>query len=259
VTDLGAATVDFGAFATPVQPGGFVLANVPEERWDELGDTAAVGRVLDASGETLRSGCIDWGPSPRDEGAGVARFGVWFASGEPCKPHARLAQPPVLARGSAEKLVELTLTADFSIWTSGDAIAVWRARTEDGWQCTFVAGVDPAQWSSRGLPGGGDCGPPGRRPQPRPDAFLESGFSSPGNVIRGHVNPASGFVWVELRSAAGSRELAFAHGYYLGQLPPGGEVGELPPGGPFSVLGYDAEGNEVASVEVRARPEMPTP
>jgi hypothetical protein len=253
VTDEGAAELDLGAFRAPVQPGGFVLANVPQGQWAQLANTANKGRILSAAGATLGAGCVDWGPSPDSAGAGSTRWGLWSVAREPCRPRPRLIGPPILDRSKAEKLVELTLTADFSIWKAGTTIALWKVPAKGGWECVFEGSLFPAEWPSGGPPGAGGCRAPGQQPAPPSDhAFESTSFAGgPAGVISGHVNPASGIARVELHEASGSQTLPFANGYFLGQLPPGGKMGELPPGGPFTVVGYDAAGKEVASYELR--------
>ncbi|MEJ7655213.1 MAG: hypothetical protein WKH64_18715 [Chloroflexia bacterium] len=67
--DAQARELDLGAFTVPLRPGGFFLANVPEDRWKHLANTAGEGRIVDASGAAIRTGCVNWGPSPTDPAA----------------------------------------------------------------------------------------------------------------------------------------------------------------------------------------------
>jgi hypothetical protein len=64
---------------------------------------------------------------------------------------------------------------------------------------------------------------------------------------------------VELHDARGSTTLPFANGYFLGQLPEGGSPGTLPPGGPFTIVGYDATGKEVATADLKELIKVRTP
>jgi hypothetical protein len=79
ITDPGAAALDLSEaagvpFKVAVQRGGFFLGNVPRSRWNELSGQAGKGKIVDASGEILRTGCVNWGPSPDEPGAGLTRY-----------------------------------------------------------------------------------------------------------------------------------------------------------------------------------------
>jgi hypothetical protein len=255
ITDPGAAALDLSEaagvpFEVPLKRGGFFLGNVPSNRWSVLSGRAGEGKIVDASGATLRSGCVNWGPAPDQPGAGRSRYPFWSEGDGPCT-----ARPvPTLPRidlDRAQKLVTLRLTSDFSIWKKGSTVALWRAPTLEGGECVYTAAASPRPSGvSNRMPGGGGCrlsreGPPsGSRfglVQLSPDS---------GGLVSGEVGPTSGIVRVELRSGSGSRKLPLNEGYFLGQLPEGGGPGRLPPGGPFTIAGYDAAGREVASVDL---------
>jgi hypothetical protein len=260
ITDPDAATLDLSEaarvpFEVELQRGGFFLANVPEGRWDELSGRAGEGRILDASGETLRTGCVNWGPSPHAPAAGLSRWGFWSEGREPCLPQPVPTRPKV-DLDKARKLVALRLSADFSIWTKGTTVAVWRAPTLDGNECTFVAPASPRPSGvSEGVPGGPSiCGPPASRRLPSEDPFGTMSFSvAGGGLIEGEVDRSSGIVRIALRSRTGSTTLPFNNGHFLGQLPEDGSRGEFPRGGPFVLVGYDAAGKEVARADLEKR------
>lgn len=261
IVDPEAAVLDLSeaagvAFEVPLQPGGFFLANVPEDRWDELSGRAGEGRILDASGETLRTGCVNWGPAPDRPGAGLTRYVFfWSERAGPCRPQPVPTRPRVNL-DKARKLVALTLSSDFSIWKKGTIVAVWHAPTLDGRECVYVAPASPRPSGvSRSLPSGpGVCGMPAAQRPRSENPFAEMSFSvASGGLIMGRVEPTSGIVRVELHDATGSRPLPFAGGYFLGQLPEGGSPGKFPPGGPFTIVGYDAAGNKIASVDLEER------
>lgn len=256
ITDPRAAHVELGALTVRLRPGGFFLAPVPKDRWQALGGRATRGRVLDASGATLRTGCVNWGPSPESSAAAPGKVRLWSDGSGPCTPQPSFG-PPILDLGRAEKLVELRLAFDFSIWKAGATIALWRGEAEDGRVCVWVAAASPAPaGTSQGLPGGpGSCG--SERPLPDGRPFGSVSFSvGPGGLIIGRIGPRSGIARVVLRSGSGATVLPFRQGWFLGQLPEGGVEGKLPPGGPFVLVGYDRSRREIASEsldEIRAR------
>jgi hypothetical protein len=254
IVDPEAATLDLSkaagvTFEVPLQRGGFFLANVPEERWAELSGRAGEGRILDDSGETFRTGCVNWGPAPHRTGAGLARYPFWTED-DPCRPRPFPGRPRI-DLDKAQRLVAVTLSSDFSIWDEGTTVAVWRAPTLDGRECVYVAPASPRPSGvSNSMPGGGVCGGlAGKRPPSR-GPFGPIQVSDPGGLVSGVVEPASGIVRVELHSASESKVIPFANGYFLGQFPEGGSPGERPPGGPRTVVGYDAAGKQVASVDL---------
>jgi hypothetical protein len=259
IVDPDAAALDLSEaagvpFEVPLRRGGFFLANVPEGRWSELSGRAGKGKIVDESGETLRTGCVSWGPSPEAQGAGLSRYLFWWSEDEgPCRPRPVPIRPRINF-DRAQKLVAFTLTSDASIWKQGTAVALWRAPTLDGRECVYVAPAAPhPSGVSSHMPGGGICGPPARqRPRSRsPFGPIQMSLSDPGGLLSGEVERGSGIVRVELRSARGSTELPFSDGYFIGQLPEGGSPGKLPAGGPYAVVGYDAGGAQVASVDLR--------
>jgi hypothetical protein len=257
ITDPDAAALDLSeaagvTFVVPLRRGGFFLANVPESRWNDLSGQAGRGRIVDESGETLRTGCVSWGPSPHGAGAGLTRYPFWSEREDPCRPRPVPTRPTVdLDR--AEKLVAVTLSFDFSIWRAGTEIALWRAPANEGRECVYVAPASPRpQGTSQGLPGGGSCvkpGPPRRSPL-SPFGPVSVSRSSDGGLVSGEVERTSGIVRVELRSGTRSTRLALNDGYFLGELPEARLSAPFPPDGPLTIIGYDAAGKEVGSLDL---------
>lgn len=266
VTDPRAAALDLTPaagfpFTVALQPGGFFLADIPESRWAALANKAGPGKIVDASGNTLRRGCVNWAPSPTDPAAGRSRFGFWHDGSGPCRP----LPPPVFQTpdvGRAEKLVELTLEEKFSIWDKGTKVAVWRAPTDQGGECVYLAEASPpvadgSPRDARTMPGGGGCSA-GPRPAPEFSGTFATSFSwthhddGYGVLVQGQVDPGTPIVKVALRSATAEIAIPFDNGFYLAQLPSSSASGELPPGGPYTLVGYDASGREVASQDLAA-------
>jgi hypothetical protein len=256
ITDPDAAALDLSEaagvpFKVPLQRGGFFLANVPGSRWAELSGQAGPGSIVSAAGETLRRGCVDWGPSPHHPGAGLTRYSFWREDDSPCRPQ-EVPMRPRIDLDRAQKLVELTLRSDFSIWKTGTVVAMWRAPALDGGECVYVAAAAPRPSGvSTHMPGGGVCGPPAGRRARSPFGPINVSLSDPGGLISGAAALGSGIVRVELRSGSASTELPFSNGYFLGQLPEGGSPGKLPPGGPYAVVGYNAADREIGRIDLQ--------
>ena len=246
-----AATVDLSAavgtsLRVQLQPGGFFIADVPSSRWDALANGAGPATVLDSSGATLATVCLDWGPSPGSPGAGETRTPSDLGQ-PPCKAPVQIAVKPDFAQ--ATKLVETTLAYDFSIWKAGTTIALWKAPDQGGGWC-LVLGPVPLPASGAGA-GAEQCGP--TTGSPPPGHPLNVSFSSGlahgmyRHLLQGSVDPSSGIVKVELQTADGTtRLLDFANGYFLDNVAPTNSV-RLD--GAF-VVGYDASGKEVARAAV---------
>lgn len=245
ITHPRAAAIDLGPFSVPLRAGGFFLAEVPEARWAALDGRANSGRILDASGGTLRAGCVNWGPSPASRDAGRGSAPLWSDAGRRCSP--QRSGSPVVDLDQAVKLVELRLASDFSIWKAGTVVALWQAPADGGRVCTHVAAASPASsGSSQGTPGGpGQCG----RGEPEAPASSAGpldrvNFSvEGGGIVMGQAR--AGVARVVLEAALRTTELPLGGGWFIGQLPEGGAVGELPPGGPFTLVAYDRDGKEL--------------
>jgi hypothetical protein len=248
---------------------GFFLANVPKDRWELLSRQSGEARLLDRSGATLRTGCVSWGPGPADDLVksdfrGIGKLPFWHGAGDDCR-----ALPATIDVAGATKLVELTLGGDPDYSQRGVTIALWLAPQKDGTVCVVDALASPQLDPSPSLAGGqvpvnwnpptsSKCGsresleqtPPGH-----PIAVSVSGSQSSGDYARwrfeGHVNPDSGIVKLELHPASDRVTLAFANGWFLGQLPKSDSWHEFPRGGPYMLVGYEAGGHEIARVDLR--------
>lgn len=262
ITDPRAAKIDLGAFSVPLEAGGFFLAQVPEDQWQTLSGRANRGLILDATGATLRTGCVNWGPSPTSGDAGRGGVPLWRNESGPCKPQ-RSPAPPTVDLDHAAKLVELTLAADFSIWKAGTVVALWQVSADDGRICTYVAASSPAPSGvANGLPGGpGQCHEPDREAGSSaagPIAGVSFSVEG-GGLVTGQVGASSGVAKVVLESAIGTTELPLGGGWFIGQLPEGGGVGELPPGGPFTLIAYDGDGKELGRKSLEQIRKSATP
>lgn len=249
ITDPRAAILDLGAFRVSLATGGFYVKQIPEGRWAALSGTANPGRILDDSGHLLRSGCVNWGPSPANKPAGSADLPLFSSTDGVCKPQ-QAPVPPTPDYSRAEKLVEFTLVHDFSIWKAGTTVALWQAPAGSGTICDWVAAATPApspSTTSHGLPGSGGCGsaqqPAEKQDRPYENLSVDVGG---GGLIAGRVSALSSIDKVVLESAAGSTTLPLGNCWFIGQLPEGSRPGQLPPGGPFTIAGYRADGALVA-------------
>jgi hypothetical protein len=260
VTDPRAVTVDLGAFTVSLKTGGFFVAEIAQDRWSALDGQANEGRILDASGTTLRSGCVNWGPSPANTDAGRTDTSLWLDANSPCKPQI----VPVLATvdySHARKIFEVTLTADHSIWKAGTTIAFWQAPASNGTQCIFPGTTSqPDSGLAFNPPGGADCRDPSA-PWPNRQGPFWPGLGAGrihvnGNPVyahttQGRIDPASGITRLALQSPSGTTPVGFADDYFFAQIPgTSASADTLPAGGPFTLIGYDSSGVEVASVSL---------
>jgi hypothetical protein len=253
-------------FRIPLHHGGFFLANVPRARWDALSNATGVGKTLDHSGAVMRTACVSWGPGPlrsHDEGEGFA----WSYDSRASSSRCHAEQRPQLAGyeaadfAAAKKLVQLTLTASYSVWPAGATIATWKAPTPGG-LCVFTARAAPRP-ATRKDAGGGFCIPVTNEADAFEGSFnIQLGAAGP-NVFRwllsGSVDPKSGIERVELHSGEGNVRIAFAHDHFLAELPHTSNGDEFPPGGPYMLVGYDTDGNEVAHVNLEEAHERSEP
>jgi hypothetical protein len=263
VTDPRAARLDLGAFTVELARGGFFVAEVPAGRWSSLAGTANDGRVLDASGTSLRDGCVSWGPAPA--GQTQARS-LWSDETRgSCTPQ----QPPVrpsVDLAHARRLFAVTLRQDYSIWKAGETVSVLTAPDSRGVTCGLVAGsAAPAPGSPFDLIGG-TCA--GHSTQPL-DVGLGATLVHDGGSavyawdVGGAIRPGLDVARLELQSDAGSTPIASGGGYFFGQLPattPGPRVGNVPlPPGRWVLVAYDAGGREVARVDLNELERRATP
>jgi hypothetical protein len=262
ITDPRATKLELGPLTIELSKGGFFLKQVPERKWATLDGTANSGRVVDGSGRTLRSGCVNWGLSPLSVDARSLPVTLFGEAADGCKPQP-IPSVPTLDLAQAEKLVQFTLVHDFSIWKAGTPVAMWSAPAQGGSICEWVGAESPAPTgTSHGVPSGpGECGDPSVRPsdvRQRPFVSLNVSVGG-GGLITGEVGTDSGVAKVALETGSGSTVLPLEHGWFIGQLPEGSRVGKLPPGGPFVVIVYGADGSVVArrSIEDLVRESTP--
>ncbi len=259
ILDPLAATLDLSALGLtqPVllERGGFFLFDVPRSKWVALDDRHGATRVLDSSGRVVSTGCVWLGPAPGAYGSGN-RWGALGGPGDSCDQH---VPPPIVVEvAKARKLVELTLTDADGMYKAGDTIAFWQAPSTDGQTCFMLglAGERPAADTPA------DCRAPGQRwSASRP---IDGGSSSAlvngdhyANMATGFVDPKSSIVRISLESPAGSKDVAFADGAYIAELPNSPRAGRGPgaiPGGPYTIVGYDASGTRVAAVAMSGQP-----
>ena len=136
---------------------------------------------------------------------------------------------------------------------------MWRAPTTHGETCFFIglADVRPTPHGGANPAGAGTCGSASLAVAER-DPGLGQGWASPATATRvlvtGRVKPGSGIARVELESANGRAvQTAFGNDAFIAELPdaPRADKGPGPiPGGPYTAVGYDTSGNEVASTSV---------
>jgi hypothetical protein len=266
VTDPRAASLDLGAFTVPLEPGGFFLAEIARDRWPGLDGRANEGRILDSSGATLRSGCVNWGPSPASGDADRSDTLLWLDGNGPCRPQP-LPVPATVDYTRAQQLFRVTLERDYSIWKAGTTIAFWRAPASDGTQCVFPATIDlPDSGLRTNPPGAADCRNPAAS-WPSADPLSVNlgaqhvhvdGRGGYAYTTSGRVDPAARIERLELRAPSGRTPAALAGGYFFVEIPgTSASAGTLP--GRFTLVGLDSAGREVVRVSMnelqdKARP-----
>ena len=258
ITDPRAAAVELGSFTLTLQPGGFFLGIVPQAKWPALDGTANPGMILDASGATVRTGCVNWGASPTDSKVAGSDTPLWQDDGSPCRP-VRTPVAPTLDYGSAKPLFDVTLHADFSVWKTGMTITFWQAPASNGEQCVLPGPTTgPDKWP--GLTG--DCQTPSTT-WPATAPTIHAGLGAqlthvdhkPAYIheTEGRVDPSAGIVRIALHSPSGDTPVSFGSHYFFVQIPGTSATADaLPDSGPLILIGYDASGHEVASVDLNA-------
>jgi hypothetical protein len=259
ILDPHAAALDLSALGIPdvvqLQRGGFFLFDVPREQWTSLDDRHGAARILDSGGRIVSTGCVWLGPAPGAYGSGN-RWGVLGGPGDSCDQH--VPPPIVVETAKARKLVELTLTDADGIYNTGDTIAFWQAPSTDGQTC-FILGLADERPAANSP---ADCSKRGQRWSPSHpiDAMSSAGLVNSdhyANMATGFVDPQSGIVRISLESPSGAKDVAFAGGAYIAELPNSPRDGKGPgpiPGAPYTIVGYDALGARVAAVTLDGRP-----
>jgi hypothetical protein len=142
----------------------------------------------------------------------------------------------------------------------GKQFVLWTAPSPTGGLCEFVQIVDASVATPAAQPNaGGTCttGPPTPLPASVPLAPTMNWLATPGGkvaiLLRGRISPASGVTQVNLDSASGATPLVTRDGYFLGEFPQLSDgMGQLPSsGGPWSIVGLDATGAVLGSVDLQ--------
>jgi hypothetical protein len=259
VIDDDAASLDLRgvglAEPVPLERGGFFLLELPQTAWATLDNRHGPAAILDAGGRILRTGCAWLGPAPGSYGSGN-RWGMFGDNPDSCNQ--TVPPPVVIDTDHAVKLVETTLAHRQGIYGPGNRIAMWRAPTTHGETCFFIGlgDVRPTSHGGANPAGAGTCG---SAAWPSPSAIQASaGMGLAGDrytvLVTGRVKPGSGIARVGLQSADGHTvQTAFGNDAFIAELPDAPRAGKGPgpiPGGPYTAVGYDTSGNEVASTPV---------
>jgi hypothetical protein len=269
ITDPRAAAIDLGPLTIKLRTGGFFLATVPTDHWSTLDGSANPGAILDAAGSILRRGCVNWGPSPDAQKAGETDTILWQNGSGPCAPQT-IPNPPTIDVSRAEKLFDVTLSADYSLWKAGTTITVSRAPASDGTVCMVVTGQrsQPGNHFGMSLAGGGCDRPDAAWPAPSQplDATLGAqlthvdGTAAYVWVALGRIDPGSGIARIELDSPAGTFTVPEGGGYFFVQLPgTSTTANELPGSGPTTLVGYNAAGEKVATTDLTRLQQQASP
>ena len=251
-----AATIDLApaigaSLKVTLQPGGFFIADLPRSRWSALDNGAGSGNVLDSSGRTLESVCLNFGPSPKSSQAGRSDTPSPLTTSGACAAHALIPMAPQLDK--AQKFVETTLRYGAGIMAAGSRVAVYEAPDAGSTAtCVFVAPV-PLPTDQHPL-GGMACG----------DRVEETSHAHPLNasfgsslmqgayhhLVSGAIDPSLQAIRVEAQVSGHALPLAFANDHFIGDLPPTDKI-EVPDA---FVVAFDSTGKEVARQPLGALP-----
>jgi hypothetical protein len=271
VTDAGAASVDLSSVGLPadvhLDRGGFFLFDIPRDQWSQLTEQHGPMLVRNASGAVIRKGCIYTGIAPGKWYSGSGAIG---GGGDTCDLQSPAALIPHPDLSKAQKLVQLTFTHDQGTLhlDAGSTLAIWDAPEAGGKTCYFTALANeqptPA-YDANGNPISGanpigviNCAVPGDWPSgtnpidARCGATLVGGDHYAG-YCAGLVKPDSGIATLQRVGKDASTPVAGGGNAFLVELPDRPRDGKGPgaiPGGPYSIVGYDAGGHEVASTPV---------
>jgi hypothetical protein len=138
---------------------------------------------------------------------------------------------------------------------------LWGSPSRTGGECFFVTFSTPGKVERPSLmTGGGVCSLPPRSRSGSPMSLSVDisgrGMAPPGAaagvppIVEGYVDPSLGTTRVEIRWNGGSKELAYANGYFLGGVR---DLFDAPKElMPIRVIAYDAKGREVHRTDIDA-------
>jgi hypothetical protein len=138
---------------------------------------------------------------------------------------------------------------------------LWGSPSRTGGECFFVTFSTPGKVEQPTMmTGGGNCslGPRSRSGSTMPlsASIPSTGTAPPGAaagvppILEGYVDPSLGATRVEIRWNGGSKELAYANGYFLGGVR---ALFDAPKElNPIRVIAYDAKGREVHRRDIDA-------
>ena len=275
ITDRRAAMLDLSSVGlspdVQLDRGGFFLFEIPRDRWASVDGRHGPIEIRDASGTTIRTGCVNVGFAPGNAFSGGGFLG---GAGESCAD-----KPPAIVRpdlAKATKAVELTLEQNHGRLISGaplgpgTRLAIWKAPW-NGQTCYLeaLASEQPTQSvDQHGFPlntanpaGVVQCiGSSTDWSQTGPIwSGVGKNLSDPkateyNVLLAGVVDRSRGISKLELVGADGKKlPIAYGDGAFLAELPVTPKVGKGPgptPGGPFRIVGYDQDGHEVASAVI---------
>ena len=259
VDDDGAASLDLRgvglAEPVPLERGGFFLLELPQTAWAALDNRHGPAAILDAGGRVLWTGCAWLGPAPGRYGSGN-RWGMLGDTPDSCD---QTVPPPVVIdtgpRRQARRNHPHAPAGDLSARRPGRHVAradharETPASSSDSPTCARhrTAGrIQPVR--ARAAPQPGRRRARSRSRQGWVSPATATPCSSPAASSRGAGSPASS-------SSPDGRvvQTAFANDAFLAELSDAPRAGKRPgpvPGGPYTAIGYDTHGNQVASTPV---------
>lgn len=251
-TDKRAATLDMtdavgAGLKVTLQPGGFFIADLPKDRWSALDSGAGPARVLDSTGTTLASVCLNFGPAPTSPDAGQTRWPSPLNAGA-CTATKPIPGAPDYSK--ARKLVETTLRYDHGPLTAGTTIALYTTpdRGSDA-TCLVLA---PVPMPTDGRPGGPQiCGNLTKQTSPGQPLNINSSSGLTNgrydHLVTGQIDPSLNAVRVEVQAGGATTTLALANDNFIGELAPT-DATQIKDA---FVVAYDAAGKEVARQKLR--------
>jgi len=223
ILDHDAAALDLSGAGlpahVPLARGGFFLYDIPRDRWAALNERHGDVSIVDGAGRTIRRACVWVGEAP---GSPVSGGGVLGEAGQCDVPP---PVDPVPDRAKARRLV-----------ADGD-VALWDAPSVDGRGTCWFTGTSESPAGHVGL-GAGGCR---SNAEPAPTDELLSTMTG-GGLVSGILRPGSRIVKVTIRGDGWSVDAAVANDAFLARI-------HHDP--PFDVVGYDAQGTQLASTHQR--------